>query len=456
MTDSIQNSLNRSAPLSQIPGDSGLPIFGDTFQFLSNPISHGLKLYNKHGPIFRTNFFFNDAINILGPDAVQSILQDRDKNYSNKHGYEWIIGDLFKGGILLRDFEDHLYHRRIMQSAFKKAALEDYLNRMNPHIALHTYRWSQEENFLFYPATKEFTLKMATTCFLGYEIGAKLDQVNKCLMDMLTGSIALIRTPIPGLAYHRGLKQRSKLAEIIRELIPEKRQSPTPDMLTHFCLAESEEGESYTDEEIINHTILMWVAAHDTTSSALSTAMSVLASKPDWQNKIREECQSLHKQAVDFEDLEKLEQMEWFIKECLRLYPPLVGLLRRTTNDTEFYNFKIPANTLIAVGSGLSHFMEEYWTNPFEFDPERFSPQRAEDKNHKFAWLPFGGGAHRCIGMHFANMQLKAILHQLLLNYQWTLPPNYTPKFKMLPIPRPKDGLPVFMTPITSKTTSLH
>ena len=123
MTDSIQNSLNRSAPLSQIPGDSGLPIFGDTFQFLSNPISHGLKLYNKHGPIFRTNFFFNDAINILGPDAVQSILQDRDKNYSNKHGYEWITGDLFKGGILLRDFEDHLYPRRIMQSAFKKAAL---------------------------------------------------------------------------------------------------------------------------------------------------------------------------------------------------------------------------------------------------------------------------------------------------------------------------------------------
>lgn len=442
--------------LTHIPSAPGLPLFGNTFQFLSDPIKSGLANYRKFGPIFRTNIFFNDAINILGPDAVQLILQDKAKNFSAKHGYEWLLGELFSGGIMLKDFEEHLYHRRIMQAAFKKPALISYLHRMNPNIALSAHQWAKQENFLFYPAVKELTLNLATTIFLGHELGDSLDRVNRHLIGIMSGSVSIIRTPIPGLAYHKSLKNRAHLASLIRELIPLKRKIPSQDMLSQLCIAESEAGGHFTDDEIIDHTIFMWIAAHDTTSSGLSTVMAELAEKPAWQNKIREECCALNKSTLDFEDLDKVEQLDNFIKECLRIHPPLPGILRRSISDTEFYNHCIPANTLVAVGTGMSHFMEEYWSNPSEFDPDRFNSERAEQKSHPFAWAPFGGGAHRCIGMHFATMQLKAVLFQLIRKYQWSLPPNYKVNFKMAPIPTPRDGLPIFMRPVNKSGRAVH
>jgi len=76
-------------------------------------------------------------------------------------------------------------------------------------------------------------------------------------------------------------------------------------------------------------------------------------------------------------------------------------------------------------------------------NPERFSPARQEDKRHAVAWSPFGGGAHICIGQHFATLQVKAVMHQLLLKYRWSVLPGYTMPYQWVPIAKPRDGLPV-------------
>jgi Cytochrome P450 len=72
---------------------------------------------------------------------------------------------------------------------------------------------------------------------------------------------------------------------------------------------------------------------------------------------------------------------------------------------------------------------------------ERAGPERQEDKRHAFAWVPFGGGAHMCIGQHFATLQVKAIMHQLLLRYRWSIAPGYVMPQQLVPIAKPKDGL---------------
>jgi cytochrome P450 len=89
------------------------------------------------------------------------------------------------------------------------------------------------------------------------------------------------------------------------------------------------------------------------------------------------------------------------------------------------------------------HYMDSLWTDPFKFDPERFGPLRQEDKRHAFAWVPFGGGAHMCIGQHFATLQVKAIMHQLLLRFRWSIAPGYVMPQQLVPIAKPKDGLQV-------------
>ncbi|PCJ17390.1 MAG: cytochrome P450 [Gammaproteobacteria bacterium] len=428
-----------------IPGSSGLPLFGHTFQFISDPIKTTLKLYEKHGPVFRTNVFFLDVVNVIGPEAVKAVLADPDKNFSSKLAIEAFVKDFIGRAILARDFEDHRYHRRIMQSAFKSGPMKTYQIRMTPHIALGLSRCEKDRYFLFHPFIKRLSLRLASEIFLGLEEGGDLDTINAALVTMMNGAIAPIRLKIPGLAFNEGLVKRKVIADYISKLIVERRANPSMDMLSEFCNAKSEQGEQFSDSDIIDHMLFMWLAAHETTTSLLCHVMYRICQFPEWQNRLREECCGIGKAAIDYEDLPKLEQMDWVIKETLRMHPPAPLTMRTALRECEFYGYHIPANTMISIGPGVSHFLKEFWTEPEKFDPQRFSSERAEDKSHSHAYVPFGGGAHTCIGMHFASMEAKAILYQMLLNHSWQTPEGYDPKFTMMPIPKPKDNLPILM-----------
>jgi cytochrome P450 len=91
--------------------------------------------------------------------------------------------------------------------------------------------------------------------------------------------------------------------------------------------------------------------------------------------------------------------------------------------------------------------MEPWWNDPDVFDPERFNDERREDQSHKYAWVPFGGNVHKCIGMHFGGMEVKAILHQMLLRYAWAVPADYEPPMSYGTGPFPADGLPITLRP---------
>jgi cytochrome P450 len=131
------------------------------------------------------------------------------------------------------------------------------------------------------------------------------------------------------------------------------------------------------------------------------------------------------------------------MKEALRLHAPVPVVVRRAVKDTVVQGVRIPAETYVAVGVQFSHLMEEYWTDPLRFDPERFSPARREDRSHRYAWEPFGGGVHKCIGLYFAGMEVKAILHRLLRHYRWSVDPGYVAPYDHHSLPFPTDGQPI-------------
>jgi cytochrome P450 len=117
--------------------------------------------------------------------------------------------------------------------------------------------------------------------------------------------------------------------------------------------------------------------------------------------------------------------------------------MRKTVEDVEIAGHAIPADTLVAVAPAVNHFDEACWTYPDTFDPDRFSDPRREDQRHRFGWIPFGGGVHKCIGLHFGTLEVKAILHQMLLNYTWTVPDDYEARWDNTSLPVPVDGLPI-------------
>ncbi len=127
-------------------------------------------------------------------------------------------------------------------------------------------------------------------------------------------------------------------------------------------------------------------------------------------------------------------------KESLRMIPPVPSIPRRALRSFEHGGYTIPAGARVGINPHLVHHMAEYWPNPERFDPERFTPELVKAR-HKYAWVPFGGGAHMCLGLHFAYMQIKVLMAHMLTRYRIEVEPGYDPAWQAWPIPQPKDGL---------------
>jgi sterol 14-demethylase len=123
---------------------------------------------------------------------------------------------------------------------------------------------------------------------------------------------------------------------------------------------------------------------------------------------------------VSYQALREIPLLECALKETLRLHPPLVILMRKVLYDFHYKGWTVPAGHTAAVSPAISNRMSEYFPEAERFAPERYLPDREEDKQ-AFAWLPFGGGRHRCIGAAFAMMQLKTIFSILLSRYEFEL-----------------------------------
>ncbi len=131
------------------------------------------------------------------------------------------------------------------------------------------------------------------------------------------------------------------------------------------------------------------------------------------------------------------------MKESLRLCAPVPSIPRRATRETSIHGYRIPAGSVVTCSPYANHYLPEVWPDPARFDPERFAEHRREDKAHRLAFEPFGAGVHKCIGLHFAGMQVRAVFHELLSTYRWSVPPGYEMPIDLAALPVATDGLPV-------------
>jgi cytochrome P450 len=403
----------------------------------------------RYGPItLMRSGWFPPLVSLFGPDANRFVLLDQEQQLSAKRAWDLIMGRIFPNGLLLRDGADHRHHRRIMQVAFHHAALREYVERMTPEIAAVVDGWEPQGGaFLAYPAFKRLTLDLACSIFLGVDLGAdETRRLNAAFEATVAASMSIVRLRIPGLEFDRGLRGREFMMDLFGALIPERRASDASDMFSRLCRAESDEGERYADAEIVDHLIFLMMAAHDTTTSTLSSLMYELARHPAWQDRVRAECLATDTDAPGFEDLGRLADVGLVVQETLRLHPPLSTIPRIALRSFEFAGYRVPEGAMVAVYPLHSHYLDEWWTEPFRFDPQRFAPGRAEHERHPYLFTPFGGGAHMCIGYRFAELQIKAILFALVRRYRWSVPEGYVLPEHQAPIAKPTDGLPMTLT----------
>lgn len=436
--------------LDHIPGDDGWPLVGTTFKQLADPIGFNRRMRETYGPVFRMNSFGSRSVALIGAEANELVLFDREKIFSSEQGWGSILDQLFPRGLMLLDFDHHRADRRALSIAFKPEPMRHYSAALDRGIAERVATWSGRE-MLFYPAIKKLTLDLAADSFLGLPWGPEADRINKAFVDMVQAAVGVVRKPLPFTKMGRGVAGRKFLVEYFtREVHRRRAEGGGQDMFSQFATATREDGSLLPVDEVVDHMIFLMMAAHDTITSSATSLVWLLAKNPEWQDKLRAEILAVtggEGRPLSYDDMGKLELTEMAFKEALRLIPPVPSLPRRALKDFTFKGVRVPAGTPVGISPAAVHMEEEHWPEPAKFDPLRFTPEQVA-KRHKYAWVPFGGGAHMCLGLHFAYMQVKILLAHLLSRYQIEIEPGYAPEWQPWPIPKPKDGLRVTFRPL--------
>ncbi len=444
--------------LAHIPGDFGLPLMGKNIDFFANFDKTLYQHANKYGLVSKIEFSWQKGVLALGPDNYQKIFLDKERNFSTEMGSERPIGEWIGGGLLFRDFDEHKLHRRIFQTAFKSDAMRAYVPMTNAVMARELNRWldqksSPNQTLKAVPFVREMLMNVQAKVFyglddLGHDEAEKLSQAFCDLIEK--GPLSIFKFNVPPFKYYYGLRGKKYVDDYIRSLIDERRQGSGTDFMSHLVKEKTEEGSYFDDQDLVDHLRFLFFAAFDTTTTLLSHIMMYLALDSDLQNELRQQSldinQKLGKTVLDYDDLHLMDKIDNAMNEVLRLHPSAPVLMRRSIRECELEGVRIPPNTIIYLMPGYNHRMEEWWDDPWKFDPDRFSPEREEHKRHSYSYVPFGGGAHKCIGMHFAQQNVKLFMHQLLTSYQFSTLENYQLNSTTLPLPKPYKDLPLYIT----------
>ncbi|KAI5645230.1 cytochrome p450 domain-containing protein [Phthorimaea operculella] len=200
---------------------------------------------------------------------------------------------------------------------------------------------------------------------------------------------------------------------------------------------------------------IFFAAGFETSSSATSFALHMLAFHPEIQKRIQKEVDDVllkHNNALCYEAISEMTLLDMTFKEAMRMFPSLGCLNRVCTRKYKIPELDITLDpgVKILIPVQAIHMDEKYYDNPTEFRPERFTPDAVKER-HNFAYLPFGDGPRGCIGARLGHMQslagLAAILQKFTVEPAENTVREITVKHTSNVVQSVEGGLPLRFTP---------
>jgi cytochrome P450 len=248
---------------------------------------------------------------------------------------------------------------------------------------------------------------------------------------------------LPGTTMRTALRTCEEIETVLRGLIAERRPTAhdRTDMLSTMIAARDDDGAALSDDELVSEAYTAF--CHDSSTATLTWALFLLDQHPQVLADLRDELSVLGGAAPDEAALDRLPLLDAVLKETMRLLPPAPMLLRYTAGETELGGVALPEKTMVFLSPYVTHRDPERFPRPLRFDPSRWegpSPSAYE-------YLPFGAGAHNCVGRHFAMLEMKVVLAVLLQRFRPTLVPGTAVDRVMRVSLVPGNGLPVVLAP---------
>lgn len=338
------------------------------------------------------------------------------------------LGTVLTRSVLFQHGADHRRARKLLAPPFHGARMRAYGNLMRD-AALHwAQRWQDGKPFTMLETAQAITLDVIIRAVFGVseknsELTAQLRQEVLGWIHGFSPFIFLkpLRRDFFGLGpWARFRRNHDRLRQRVRALIAEHRAdlSGREDVLSLLLAVKDEQGNGLSDEEILDQLVTMVLAGHETTAVMLAWAFYLLHRHPPVLARLRAELLTLPDGArAEPEAVARLPFLEAVCNETLRLYPPAHVIHRRLARPLSLLGFELPVGTIVGAGVYATHRLPSLYPQPEQFQPERFLNR----PRSPFEFLPWGGGARRCLGAPFALYEMKIVLAALLASHRLQL-----------------------------------
>jgi cytochrome P450 len=200
------------------------------------------------------------------------------------------------------------------------------------------------------------------------------------------------------------------------------------DILQSLVEARDTDGSQFDLRELCEQVAMLFLAGHETSASALSWALYLLATHDEVQRRLRAECDTvLGARPIAFSDMKRLPLARNVFNEALRLYPPVAFLPRRAAKACPMAGKQIAADSIVSISPWTLQRHQHHWQNPHHFDPDRFDRPETQDAL-RGCYLPFSKGPRVCLGAAFALQEGTLILASLARRFRFEPAPGFTPE----------------------------
>lgn len=411
------------------------PLYRSLPGFIRDPLKELERMgRTADGEIFRLDLGASRPLVVTLPDHVQLVLRRESQNYL-REGVFWRPLRTLMGDSILAERDEWELSKRVLQPVFTTRNVNALTDRIA--AAVDTAVGSLDDAarsgrpIQVLPEMSRIVNETVIKVLFGDKISPAEAERLIPAMDEVARSIAyrfllpfVPRViPLPG---DRAFKRAVRVMdETLFGLVNRYRDNPGPglDIFTALCHARAEAGDELTDRWIRDNLLAMFATSTETTTVALTWLWPLLDAHPDVAARLYEEVERVvggdPVRPVHLRDLVYLKRV---VQELLRLFPVGWMFPRITTRPSNIGGVPIKAGQTVLISPFLTHRLESVWERPLEFDPDRFSPEQAAGR-HRYAYIPFGGGPHQCIGRHVFNVEAQLILAGIVSRYRPQLAP---------------------------------
>lgn len=425
------------------PGRDGMPLLGETLAFAKNPFRFIEERLALHGRVFRSNVLGRKTVVVAGAEAAGRFI---DSDVVMREGsMPPHIQELFGGRSLpLLDGEVHRVRKTAVMQAFTRTALAAYLPVIQSTVERYFTRWSAEGEIGWLDEMKRLSIEVICTTVIGMKPGAEMDRLRRDY-GTLTAGFATLPINIPGTRYHKALRARDRILDVLRACVRDRRMAPKDDGLSRILGAATTSGTALSDEDAAleaHHIVIAGYIVY----AELGAMVQQLTNHPDVRERLADEIAAkvANGDALTLEKLMSMPYLMQVVNEVKRLCPIIPAVFGKSKTSFVFDGVTIPAGWMVMWALRPSHVEQSVYSDAERFDPDRFSPERAEDKRHEHAFAPQGAGpamGHRCPGLDYATYFMEVFAIVLLRGYTWQLPPqSFEIDWSKTP-PDVKDGL---------------